>query len=244
MRSLSASTRSTTAARSACHCTVMVLTGAPGHRGDGRDAVGAEFVADGAHGFRSSFDDGGDAHAAADAQRAEPRFEPAPLQLVEQRAEQHRAGGAERVAERDRAAVDVDLLVRHAHLAHEAHRHGGEGLVDLEQVDVVHRQPGLGERLARGRHRAGEHDGRVGPDSAVATMRPRGVSPSSRPWLAADQHRRRAVDDARGRCRRGARARCAPPADNAPAPPHRSPSRPSRRRPASAAPGLPAWCAA
>ena len=76
-----------------------------------------------------------------------PRFRFLPLELVEQRADEHRAGRAERMAHRDRAAVDVDLLVRHAELLHEAHRHRGERLVDLEQVDVVDRQAGLGERL-------------------------------------------------------------------------------------------------
>ena len=51
-------------------------------------------------------------------------------------------------AEGDRAAVDVDLFVRHAHFAHELHGHGCKGLVDLEQVDVVDREPRQGQRLA------------------------------------------------------------------------------------------------
>ena len=36
----------------------------------------------------------------------------AALELVEDGAEQHAAGGAERVAEGDRAAVDIDLVAR------------------------------------------------------------------------------------------------------------------------------------
>ena len=36
----------------------------------------------------------------------------APLQLVEHGAEDHRAGRAQRMAHRDGAAVDVDLVVR------------------------------------------------------------------------------------------------------------------------------------
>jgi len=31
---------------------------------------------------------------------------------------------------------DVDLVVRHLHLLHEAHHHGGKGLVHFKQVDV------------------------------------------------------------------------------------------------------------
>ena len=46
----------------------------------------------------------------------------APLELVDQGAEDHRAGRAERVAHRDRAAVDVGDLVGDAHVVHEAHR--------------------------------------------------------------------------------------------------------------------------
>ena len=39
---------------------------------------------------------------------------------------------------------------------------GGERLVDLPQVDVVDLEAGLGQRLAGGGGRAGEHDRRVG----------------------------------------------------------------------------------
>ena len=45
---------------------------------------------------------------------------------------------------------------------HELQRHRGEGLVDLEQVDVGRSSAGLGQRLARRRRRAGQHDRRVG----------------------------------------------------------------------------------
>src|SRR6476661_2343940 len=82
-------------------------------------------------------DDGGDAHAAADAERGEAAALVAALELVDERAEDHRAGGAERVPHRDGAAVDVGDLVADAHVLHEAHRDRGEGLVDLEEVDVL-----------------------------------------------------------------------------------------------------------
>src|SRR5678815_2453837 len=41
------------------------------------------------------------------------------------------------VAERGRAAVDVDLLMRDTDVAHRDHGDAGEGFVDLEQVDVA-----------------------------------------------------------------------------------------------------------
>src|ERR1700693_3721109 len=50
-----------------------------------------------------------DAHAAADAQRGEALLEVALLHLVQQRHQHAGARGADRVTDRDRAAVDVDL---------------------------------------------------------------------------------------------------------------------------------------
>ena len=73
----------------------------------------------------------------------------AAAQLADQRAEQAGARAAERVAERDRAAVDVELLRASMPSSRDAGEHlGGEGLVELDQVDVVDRQAGALERLA------------------------------------------------------------------------------------------------
>jgi len=122
----------------------------------------------------------------------------APLQLIDQRAQNHGAGGAQRVAHGNCAAIDIDLVVRHLHLFHEAHHHGGEGFIDFKQVDLVNRHAGLGQGLARGRHRAGQHDGRVGAAQG------RRHNPRARPQAVrfaggfrADQHRRGAIDNAR-----------------------------------------------
>src|SRR5581483_2306958 len=95
-----------------------------------------------------SLEDGCDAHAAADAQRDQTATQVAALQLVDDRADEHGAGGAERVAHGDGAAVDVGLLVRDVEVLHEPHGDRGEGLVDLEQVDVVGGEAGLGQCLA------------------------------------------------------------------------------------------------
>src|SRR5689334_19334691 len=64
-----------------------------------------------------SLDQGRDAHAAADAQGHHGPARLAPLQLVDHRADEHGAGRAERVAHGDRAAVDVQLVVRDVQLA-------------------------------------------------------------------------------------------------------------------------------
>src|SRR6202011_1721072 len=50
-----------------------------------------------------------DAHAAADAERREPLLDVALLHLVEQRHEHPRPGSADRMSDRDGAAVDVDF---------------------------------------------------------------------------------------------------------------------------------------
>src|SRR5450631_212913 len=57
------------------------------------------------------FDDGRGAHAAADAQRDQRGRFVGALEFVEHGAENHRTGGAERMAERDGAAIDIDLGV-------------------------------------------------------------------------------------------------------------------------------------
>ena len=70
---------------------------------------------------------------------ATPRFRPRLLQRAEQRDDDARAAGADRVAQRAGAAVHVDDLVRQLELAHRRHRHRGEGFVDLPQVDLRRR---------------------------------------------------------------------------------------------------------
>ena len=58
-----------------------------------------------------------------------------------------RAGHPDGVAERDRAAVHVDAIVGDPETVHRRDRDGGEGLVDLDQVEVGHGQPGLVQRV-------------------------------------------------------------------------------------------------
>ena len=153
-------------------------------------------------------DDGRDAHAVADAEGDRAVAQVAPLELVEQRGEQNGAGGAQRMAERDGAAVHVDAVERDTQLLRHHDRHRGEGLVDLPQVDVLHRQPGARERLLRGGNRAGQHQHRVragdrGGDDARARLEAQALAPSRR-WRPAPPRRRRRCPTS---CRRGSRRR-------------------------------------
>ena len=83
---------------------------------------------------------------------------------MQQRRHDPGAAGAERMAQCDRTAVDVQAVERHVEFTRPHQRHRREGLVDLEQVDVAGRQPGHVQHLARRRHRPGQHQGRVGAD--------------------------------------------------------------------------------
>src|SRR6266478_5717754 len=80
----------------------------------------------------SALDAEGDAHAAADAQGGEPLAGAAPLHLVEQGHQDAGARRADRVAERDGAAIDVDLRGVPAELLVDGAGLGGEGLVGLD----------------------------------------------------------------------------------------------------------------
>ena len=51
------------------------------------------------------------------------------------------------MAQSGRAAVDVDLVMRDAQIAHREHRDTGKGFVDFEQINIGDVPPGLGETL-------------------------------------------------------------------------------------------------
>src|SRR5882672_7706658 len=84
----------------------------------------------------------GDAHAAADAQRGEALLGVALLHLVEQGRQHARARGADRMAERDRAAIDVELRWIEAEFLADGQRLRGEGFVGLDEVEVLDRPAG------------------------------------------------------------------------------------------------------
>ena len=114
-------------------------------------------------------EDGGQALATTDAHRLQPVPALAALHLVQQRGQDPAAGGADRVAERDARAVDVDALpVARAEAAESpltaAGQHlRGERLVELDQVDVAELKSGSLEGELSGRHRADAHGARRHP---------------------------------------------------------------------------------
>src|SRR5579885_872160 len=103
----------------------------------------------------------GDAHAAADAERGEALLGVALLHLIEQRGENARARGADRMTEGDGAAIDVELGRIEAELLADRDRLCSEGLIGLDEIKILHRPAGLLERGLRGAYRADAHDRRI-----------------------------------------------------------------------------------
>src|SRR5690606_15308826 len=79
-------------------------------------------------------------------------------ELVDERGGDAGSGRAERVTERDRAAVDVGDRPIEAELLLDRHVLGREGLVDLDELEVVEPEARRGERLLGSRDRADAHD--------------------------------------------------------------------------------------
>src|SRR5262252_1699435 len=90
-----------------------------------------------------AFNEAGRAHPAADAHRDDGVAALPALQLVQGGGDLAGARRAERVPERDRAAVHVHALGRQAQLALAVERLRRERLVDLEQVDLIDLEAGL-----------------------------------------------------------------------------------------------------
>ena len=100
-------------------------------------------------------DDDRDALPAADAGGAEPVAAAPASQRVQQVERDAGAARAERVAQRDRAAVHVGALAVEPQLLLHRQVLGRERLVDLDQVHLVEREPRPLQRAAgrRGRDR-------------------------------------------------------------------------------------------
>src|SRR5204863_9688435 len=82
-------------------------------------------------------DDEGVALTAAAAQRGRAGAAPAALQLMENGEGQPGARHPDRVTQGDGTTVHVHDVVAEAQLVHRSQTDGGEGLVELEQVDVA-----------------------------------------------------------------------------------------------------------
>src|SRR6266704_2919601 len=84
-----------------------------------------------------SLDNHGDRIAAAETQSREASLRVAVLHRIQKSREHAGAAAADRMTERDRAAVHVELLVRDPELAHHHEARGRVRLVVLEQVDIL-----------------------------------------------------------------------------------------------------------
>src|SRR6266699_3555052 len=91
--------------------------------------------------------------AAAAAQRRRAEAAAAPLQLIGQVQREPGAAHPDRMAERDRAAIDVDDVLADLQIAHRLDRDRRERLVDFDQIQVRDRQPGFAERVLDGARR-------------------------------------------------------------------------------------------
>src|SRR2546422_9636464 len=111
----------------------------------------------------------GRAHAAADAHGDDAPALLPPAQLVEQRPGHARAGHAVGVADRDRAAVRVELRGVDAEAVPAVDDLRGEGLVQLDDVDVLELEPRVLEQLRHREDRADPHlVGLAGDEHAAA----------------------------------------------------------------------------
>ncbi len=93
-----------------------------------------------------SLEDRGDALAAADAHRYQRVPAARTVQLVERLHGDQTTGGADRMTDRDPAAVGIDLVQRQVEIPHDGERLGGEGLVELDGVEVLDLQAGAFEQ--------------------------------------------------------------------------------------------------
>ena len=122
---------------------------------------------------------------------------------MEQRGDDPCPARPDRVAERDRAAVDVDLVPVEAELATVGQRLRGERLVDLDQVERLDRQLDPVEQAADALDRGEEEPLRR--DLGLGVADDPGERLQAEPLhgpLAGDDRRGGAVGDARARCRR------------------------------------------
>src|SRR5258705_13361332 len=103
------------------------------------------------------FKQAGAALTAADAHRYHAPFGLAPAAFLEDMAGQPRAGHAEGMTDRDRAAIDVVLVVIDAELIARIEALAGERLVELPDVDIIHFQTLPLQQLRHGVDRADAH---------------------------------------------------------------------------------------
>src|SRR3954452_6892826 len=110
-------------------------------------------------------------HAASDAHCDDRVPGSAPLAFDQDVAGHARTAHAERMSDRDRAAVDIEPVHWNAEPVAAIEHLAGERLVQLPQVDVVHAQAGALQQLRHGKHRADAHLVRLAAGDGKTTER-------------------------------------------------------------------------
>src|SRR5438094_3717377 len=96
--------------------------------------------------------------AAAEAEGGDAALEVAALQFVEQRDEDARAARADRMAERDGAAIHINFFGIESELARDGDRGDGKRFVQFHEIDALVAVPaGFREQLFHGVHRRHHH---------------------------------------------------------------------------------------
>ncbi len=134
------------------------------------------------------------AHAGADAHGHHAVFLIVPAQAMHQRGDADRAGRAQRMAERDRAAQRIDLGGIEPQVIDHREALRGESFVQLDPVELVLLQAGLLQHLRYRLDRADAHDFRRHAGDRIAEEAANGVS--SKRFIAASlasDHRAGAV---------------------------------------------------
>ncbi len=154
------------------------------------------------------FEERGHALADAHAQGREPVPAVAAAQLVQERDDEARAAHPERVAERDRAPVDVHPLLVEAELADNGEALRGEGLVELDEVERARIDSRASQELSHRGDRADPHHARIDARDGRGDEGAQGLDPELvRLRLAREHERRGAVVDAAGVAGRDGAAR-------------------------------------
>src|SRR5579859_1158656 len=147
------------------------------------------------------FEDRGNTLTAADTLGGERIAAAHALQKTRRLAHDARSGGAARMPEGNRTAVDVQGLVANSEIAGAGERLTGKGLVQFDHVDGRDLELGAEQRLLRGANGADAHDiRRAAGDRNADDAGERSEPVLLGVILAAHQHGRRAV----GERRRGA----------------------------------------
>src|SRR5207247_3738749 len=115
---------------------------------------------------RGTLHDHGDSLPAPNARRCQAVALLTAPQFVQDGEHQARTRRGEWMAQRDRATIDIQLLSVDPELLDHGEDLPSDGLVDLDQIDVVELHSRLLEGDLRRRHRTDAHDVRITPGNA------------------------------------------------------------------------------